>query len=134
MLHYTSQYKFDRVDCGMLDLGDFEENDDTDYSIADDLVFQVAEDRRYYVLVIYDIVNNKKRTRLAKMLLGYGFRVQKSAFEAELRRTKYKQLLKSLQRFADEEDSIRIYKFLDRGQVTVIGRADEYSIEDIIVI
>ena len=95
----------------MLDLGDFEENDDTDYSIADDLVFQVAEDRRYYVLVIYDIVNNKKRTRLAKMLLGYGFRVQKSAFEAELRRTKYKQLLKSLQRFADEEDSIRIYKF-----------------------
>ena len=35
-----------------------------------------------FVLIIYDIVDNKKRIKLSKMLLGYGFRIQKSAFEA----------------------------------------------------
>ena len=38
--------------------------------------------KKLYVLIIYDIVDNKKRLAFAKKLNGYGFRVQKSAFEA----------------------------------------------------
>ena len=37
---------------------------------------------KVFVLIIYDIVDNKRRLKLAKFLAGYGFRVQKSAFEA----------------------------------------------------
>jgi CRISPR-associated protein Cas2 len=38
--------------------------------------------KQVYVLVIYDIIKNKTRNKFAKVLQGYGFRVQKSAFEA----------------------------------------------------
>lgn len=38
--------------------------------------------KKLYILVIYDIVDNKRRVRFAKKMNGYGFRVQKSAFEA----------------------------------------------------
>ena len=41
-----------------------------------------TQEKKAYVLIIYDIVDNAKRVRLAKFLQGYGFRVQKSAFEA----------------------------------------------------
>ena len=37
-----------------------------------------------FVLIIYDIVDNGRRVKLAKYLQGYGFRVQKSAKEIEL--------------------------------------------------
>lgn len=36
--------------------------------------------KKLYVLIIYDIVDNKKRLAFSKKLNGYGFRVQKSAF------------------------------------------------------
>ena len=38
--------------------------------------------KKLFVLIIYDIVDNKRRVRFAKKMSGYGFRVQKSAFEA----------------------------------------------------
>lgn len=41
------------------------------------------------VLIIYDIVDNKKRNKMVKCLERYGVRVQKSAFEALLGRKKY---------------------------------------------
>ena len=37
------------------------------------------ENDKVFVLIIYDIVENKKRVKLSKLLLGYGFRIQKSA-------------------------------------------------------
>lgn len=46
--------------------------------------FVAKSDKRYIVLVIYDIVDNKKRNRMVKCLERYGVRVQKSAFEAYL--------------------------------------------------
>ena len=73
-----------------------------------------VKDDKVYVLIIYDIVENKKRTKLAKFLLGYGFRIQKSCFEAILPDNKFRKLLKGLERFISEEDeinSIRVYKF-----------------------
>ena len=36
-----------------------------------------TQEKKAYVLIIYDIVDNAKRVRLAKFLQGYGFRVQK---------------------------------------------------------
>ena len=51
----------------------------------EDYYFQIAEeleDDKQFILIIYDIVDNKRRVKFAKFLEGYGKRVQKSAFEA----------------------------------------------------
>lgn len=37
-----------------------------------------------FIIVAYDIVDNKRRTRLAKGMKSYGYRVQKSVFECQL--------------------------------------------------
>ena len=42
------------------------------------------ESDKISALIIYDICEDHKRSKLAKLLKGYGFRVQKSAFEVEL--------------------------------------------------
>jgi len=90
----------------------------------------------YYVLVIYDITSNKRRTRLAKLMKSFGFRVQKSAFEAHLQDNKYKKLLNALNPFVKEEDgdSIRVYKIRGKGAVTVLGKDDSAEEEDVIII
>lgn len=68
------------------------------------------------------------------MLLGYGFRIQKSAFEATITKKKYKELLNRLPAFVSEEDSIRVYKIIGQGQVTTFGKPSEREQEDVIVI
>lgn len=79
----------------------------------EDYFFQIEDeitDDRLFILIIYDITNNSKRVKFAKLLLGYGFRIQKSAFEAVLTKTKYEKLKQEIPEFVDkEEDSIRIY-------------------------
>lgn len=87
-----------------------------------------------FVLIIYDIIDNKKRLKLSKMLLGYGFRIQKSAFEAVIPIKKYRELLERLPAYVSLEDSIRVYKIIGKGQVASFGRTTENETEDLIVI
>ena len=89
---------------------------------------------KVFVLIIYDIVDNKKRLKLSKLLLGYGFRIQKSAFEAVITKQKYKELLERLPAYTSSEDSIRVYKIIGKGQVISFGKAIENETEDIIVV
>lgn len=93
-----------------------------------------AENDKVFVLIIYDIVENKKRLKLSKLLLGYGFRIQKSAFEAVITKKKYKELLERLPAYTSKEDSIRVYKIVGKGQVRSFGKTVENESEDIIVI
>ncbi len=87
-----------------------------------------------FVLIIYDIVDNKQRVRLAKYLQGYGFRVQKSAFEAVIPKKKYHKLLRELPAYVTEKDSVKVYKIVGNGQVTAFGKSFEIDTEDVIVI
>lgn len=91
-------------------------------------------DGRLYVLVIYDIVDDKRRLKLSKFLQGYGFRIQKSAFEAVIEKKKYRKLMAELPSYARKEDSIRVYKIVDKSQVTSFGKAVEPRDEDVIII
>ena len=50
--------------------------------------------KKLYVLIIYDIVDNKRRVKFAKFLEGYGKRVQKSAFEAMLSSQRYEKMVR----------------------------------------
>ena len=64
-----------------------------------------------YSLVIYDIRENKRRVELAKMLEGYGQRVQHSCFEVKTTRVIYQKLLNEIESFycLDCGDNIIIY-------------------------
>lgn len=62
------------------------------------------------VLVTYDIPDNKRRTKLATFLEGYGRRVQKSVFECFLSLSEMKALHQKVQRrIKPEEDNVRFY-------------------------
>lgn len=67
-------------------------------------------EKKFIVLMIYDIVDNKVRNKMVKCLETYGVRVQKSAFEALLTRKQYEKMLKESSSLIDEEiDSLRVY-------------------------
>ena len=89
---------------------------------------------KVFVLIIYDIVENKKRVKLSKVVAGYGFRIQKSAFEAVITKKKYHELLKRLPAFVSSEDSIKVYKIIGKGQVVSFGKTMEIESEDLIII
>lgn len=86
------------------------------------------------VLIVYDIIDNKKRTKLAKFLQGYGTRVQKSAFEAHLTRAQYEKLTRELPKFCGEEDSIRTYKIIGKGQVKAWGYSIQSIQDDVVIV
>ncbi len=91
-------------------------------------------EKKIYVLVIYDIIDDRKRVKLSKFLRGYGFRIQKSAFEAIITEKLYHKLVKEISKFASEEDSIRIYKIHGKGQITCYGKQETLEDNDVIII
>lgn len=83
---------------------------------------------------IHLIAMDEKRNRLAKYLQSYGFRIQKSAFEALMSEKKYSKMLNGLASYACEEDSIRVYKITSNSQISIFGKKDMICRDDVIVI
>ena len=63
------------------------------------------------LLLTYDISNTKNRTKVATLLEGYGYRVNFSVFELDIKKYKLDELIKNIEEFCDKNDSIRIYAF-----------------------
>jgi CRISPR-associated protein Cas2 len=62
------------------------------------------------VLVVYDIANNKRRTKLSNFLEGHGRRVQESVFECFLSLEEMKKLHEKVKRRVKaQEDNVRFY-------------------------
>lgn len=94
-----------------------------------------VHDKKVYVLIIYDIVSNKRRVAFAKKMNGYGFRVQKSAFEAMIPSNIYKNLLKEIPGLIDsKEDSVRVYRISGYGEVNLYGVNEAIENDDVIII
>lgn len=91
-------------------------------------------DKRVYILIIYDIIDNKRRARLVKLLKGYGFRVQKSCFEAFISSRLYEELRRKLSSYASAGDSIRMYKIIGKGQVTSYGQVTDKEQREVIIV
>lgn len=92
-------------------------------------------EKNVYVLVIYDIVNNSKRAKFAKTMNGYGFRVQKSAFEALISKEKYVKLIREIPTLINtNEDSVRVYRMTGFGEVSLFGKNDTIEKEDVVII
>ena len=95
----------------------------------------ISNKKKIYILVIYDIVDNKKRVAFAKKMNGYGFRVQKSAFEAYVSEDLYKKLLTAIPGLIDRTtDSVRVYKIKGSGEVNLFGVSPQIEDEEVIII
>ncbi len=82
-----------------------------------------------YIVVTYDISNNKQRNKLAKELLVFGIRTQKSFFECEVTEKELKVIKKILKRYSQSDDFVTIYKIkvLER-----VGDVEYLEIDDLI--
>lgn len=60
-------------------------------------------------VVAYDIADNRRRRKAAKILEDEMVRVQESVFEARLTRTATTKLLARLNKILGNEDSLRVY-------------------------
>lgn len=64
-----------------------------------------------WVVVTYDIADDKRRNKLARLLEGFGVRVQESVFECELDPKVLEQMVTRATKLIKwEEDSIRLYQ------------------------
>lgn len=95
---------------------------------------EVEKSNKFLVLIIYDIVDNKRRNKMAHYLEKYGFRVQKSAFEAILNKKLYEKLLKEITGYVDSEDNVRIYKINGYGEIKTFGDTISIQEEEVIIV
>lgn len=63
------------------------------------------------IVITYDISDTKKRNKIANLLESYGYRVNYSVFELNLKPYKLNELVEELKEFIDSSDSIRVYAF-----------------------
>ncbi|WP_293833514.1 CRISPR-associated endonuclease Cas2 [uncultured Phascolarctobacterium sp.] len=91
-------------------------------------------EKQFIVLMIYDIVDNKRRNRMVKCLEAYGVRVQKSAFEALLTRRQYDKMLGESSLLIDEAvDSLRVYVLDDIIDVYTWGIGERKETDCVIL-
>ena len=90
--------------------------------------------KEYLIVIIYDVVDNKRRNKIAKLLSGYGKRVQKKAFECILRKKKYEKLINDLERLIRDEDLLRVYKVSGQADVKIWGDIALTEFDDVIII
>jgi CRISPR-associated protein Cas2 len=70
-----------------------------------------------FIIVSYDIPDNRRRTQVMKTLRNFGSHVQYSVFECELNADQYKRLQESLEKIVDKKaDNVRFYQ-LNREDV-----------------
>ncbi len=92
---------------------------------------------KHLFLVCFDIVDDKIRYRVVKVLLKYGQRVQKSVFECMLNDADYLQMKNSLDKLVDlTKDSIRYYQLCANCEkaVSVTGLGIFTEREELIII
>ncbi|HEC32104.1 MAG: CRISPR-associated endonuclease Cas2 [Deltaproteobacteria bacterium] len=77
-----------------------------------------------YVMVSYDVVEDKKRNRLFKYLKDFGVPVQKSVFECDLSPEQLDRMVKGVERIIDlKSDKVRYYPLCKQcvGRVVISG-------------
>ncbi|ASS38486.1 CRISPR-associated endonuclease Cas2 [Mogibacterium pumilum] len=86
------------------------------------------------VLIIYDIIDNKRRTKMVKLLESYGTRVQRSAFEALINKSQYIKIIEGIKKIISNEDNVRIYRLNSSNEVLLLGESYSVYEEEVIVV
>ena len=92
-----------------------------------------------FYLICYDVVNDRRRNRVSRLLEGYGLRVQKSVFECVLTPDQYELLQRRFQtkRYLDpDEDQIRFYPIAHRHRqiILTLGTQPQRQVDDSVFI
>ena len=88
-----------------------------------------------YALIIYDIQSDKLRLKFASLMEGFGYRVQKSAFEVYLSDSKFEKLLKLIPKFIDpNSDSVRVYKLRTDSKIYFFGQNIQINMDNLIIV
>ncbi len=85
----------------------------------------MSDERAFYVLA-YDISDDRRRLKIARLMESLGERVQESVFEAYLTPRELERLLRRVERLLEsQEDSVRVYRLCGacRGTIRTLGRA-----------
>ena len=91
-------------------------------------------ERHYLIVVIYDIIDNKRRLKLSKLLQGYGKRVQRSSFECQLTRRQYDKMIGEISKFRDPTDLIRVYRIAGKTDVQIWGDVALTEYDDFMIL
>jgi CRISPR-associated protein Cas2 len=80
-----------------------------------------------FIVVAYDIAQDKRRLKVMQMMQGYGEHVQESVFECDLEPAAYRKMAKRLRDLINrDEDNVRIYHLckadIDRIKQLGVGR------------
>lgn len=94
----------------------------------------IEDPRKRLILIIYDIIETKRRNKMVKLLESYGIRVQKSAFEALLDYGRYSELLLLIPKIIDNDDNVRIYRLNSSNEVKLYGESDTIYVDEVVVV
>ena len=79
-----------------------------------------------YIVISYDIPDDRRRNRVAKLLKGFGARVQYSVFEAYLSPGKFSELKSRLKvEMEPQEDSILFYSLCEN----CLGKKERWGVK-----
>lgn len=95
------------------------------------------EQAMLYLVVSYDITEDRRRNRVAKLMENYGTRVQYSVFECLLQEQSLLELQEQLQAILDlETDSVRFYRLCVRCRagIEIFGRGTTQSEEPFVIL
>lgn len=90
-----------------------------------------------FLVITYDVTDDKRREEISSELKNFGQRVQKSVFECFLKKDQLKELKIRIERLIDiGEDSIRYYYFCkkDEKNIEFIGDNILYRDEDYFIV
>lgn len=76
------------------------------------------------IMICYDVADNRRRNKIARLLEGWGERVQDSVFECHVTPAQQRRIINDIAKLIDaEEDKVRYYALCnkDRGKLQVLG-------------
>jgi CRISPR-associated protein Cas2 len=85
-----------------------------------------------FLVIAYDISDDKRRLRMAKELERWGNRTQFSVFECDLNEREEREMLARLKEICQAGDALRIYRLCAEcvGKTTVIDGKDLATDQD----
>uniref|UniRef100_A0A7C3SMI1 CRISPR-associated endoribonuclease Cas2 n=1 Tax=Dictyoglomus turgidum TaxID=513050 RepID=A0A7C3SMI1_9BACT len=90
-----------------------------------------------FLVITYDVTDDRRRKEIASELKNYGQRVQKSVFECFLEKDQINELKARIEKLLDlGEDSVRYYHLCekDENNMELIGNSIIYRDEDYFMI
>ena len=92
---------------------------------------------KHFIVVVYDISNDKRRTKLHNKLKDFGSPIQYSVFECLLTSSEISKMKQEVRKITRPRlDHVRFYILCTecKGKIEIIGRSEVTSDVDVVVV